>query len=91
MPGMMQPERRLTWSPDGQRLVKVEVQSLFSGKWNMMETDSPDAITRTQWDAWQAGQYIQDAMPQLGPDEREFLLTGATPQEWAAEFGDDAK
>lgn len=41
-----------------------------------------DAITRTQWDAWQAGEHIQNAMPQLGPEEREFLLSGMTPEEW---------
>ncbi len=90
MPGMIQPERRLTWTEDGY-LHSVSVLSLFSGQWNVMESPEahPGRISRAQWNAWQAGQHIQHAMPQLTPEEREFLLTGATPQEWDAAFGDD--
>lgn len=87
MPGMLQPERELTWSEDGQRLASIRVRSLFTGRWNEMhlgDPANPMAITRAQWDAWQAGEYIQHAMPQLGPDEREFLMSGATPEEWNA-------
>lgn len=31
---------------------------------------------------WLDGALIQDAMPYLSPDDREFLMTGATPEEW---------
>ena len=87
MPGMIQPERRVEWDNPMPLTGKipVEVKSFFTGQWNGMFLD----ITREQWDAWQAGQYIQTAMPQLSPEQREFLLTGATPEEWDAEFGDD--
>lgn len=90
MPGLLQPERELEWSPDD-RLIRVRVKSFFTQKWNAMECDPahPRAITRAQYDAWQAGQHIQHAMPQLRASEREFLLTGATPEEWDAEFGGD--
>jgi hypothetical protein len=27
---------------------------------------------------------IQDAFPELNDDQREFMLTGATPEEWSA-------
>jgi len=83
MPGMIQPERELTWSDDG-RLVAATIKSLFTGAWHTMRCDrnDPRAVTRAQWDAWQAGEYIQTAMPQLSDDEREFLLSGATPSEW---------
>lgn len=30
---------------------------------------------------------IQDALPGLTNDEREFLITGLTPQEWEDKFG----
>ena len=94
MPGMIQPERKLTWD-ENNRLTTVEVKSLFSGNWNKMEFGGvfyEDAVTRAQWNAWQAGEYIQRAMPQLGDEEREFLMTGATPQEWKAmEFEDDER
>ncbi len=33
--------------------------------------------------AWKNGEKnIQDAMPYLTPDEREFLMTGITAKEW---------
>jgi len=35
------------------------------------------------------GKLIQDAFPFLSADEREFLLTGMTPEEWELEFGDE--
>lgn len=83
MPGLMQPERELTWSEDG-RLIHARVKSLFTGQWNEMNCHPLDerAITHAQWDAWQAGEYIQRAMPQLTAEEREFLMSGATPDEW---------
>jgi hypothetical protein len=28
-------------------------------------------------------------MPELTPDEREYIMTGMTPSEWDAIFGDD--
>ena len=35
------------------------------------------------------GKRIQDAFPNLSPDEREFLMTGITPQEWDELFGEE--
>lgn len=31
---------------------------------------------------------IQDIFPELSLEDREFLMTGITPEEWAATFGD---
>lgn len=36
---------------------------------------------------WLGGELIQRAMPYLTPDEREFLMTGFTPEDWEAMFG----
>jgi hypothetical protein len=37
--------------------------------------------------AWQAGiASIQDAMPYLNDDDREFVLSGITPEEWEDAF-----
>ena len=33
--------------------------------------------------------FIQEAMPHLTPDEREFIMTGITAEEWAKEYGSD--
>lgn len=64
--------------------MKITRESLFSGKTHTM--DLP--ITPQQLDDWQSRRkLIQEAMPHLSPDEREFLLTGATPEEWTEAFG----
>ena len=35
---------------------------------------------------WMEGALIQDVMPNLSPDEREFIMTGITPAEWDEAF-----
>lgn len=41
-----------------------------------------------RWYDWQMrGTLIQNAFDNLNTDEREFLLTGMTPEEWNAMFG----
>jgi len=42
------------------------------------------AVSYAQVVAWEdGGELIQKAMPNLTADEREFLMTGITPEEWA--------
>ena len=36
--------------------------------------------------SWRSGTLIQNAMPYLSADEREFLISGTTPAEWDALF-----
>lgn len=62
----------------------VRRKSPFSGKVN--EMDLP--ITWEQVQKWENGELIQNAFPNLSADEREFLLTGITPDEWATELGE---
>lgn len=57
--------------------------SLFSGKAHTMEID----VTQEQLDKWQGGMLIQDAMPNVPADQREFLISGTTPEEWNKIFG----
>lgn len=52
--------------------------SLFSGKEH--ERDIP--VTFQQLEAWSKGVAIQEAMPSLSADDREFLISGSTPEEW---------
>ena len=57
--------------------------SPFSGNTNVMEID----VTQEQLRSWrQDGILIQDAMPNLSADEREFIKTGITPEEWDSAF-----
>jgi hypothetical protein len=60
-------------------------KSPFSGVENSM--DIP--VTQEQLDAWELGSLIQNVMPGLTPDEREFIMTGITASEWEATFGGD--
>ena len=46
-------------------------------------------ITQEQIDAHNRGTLAQDAFPQLSADEREFYISGTTPEEWNAMFGDE--
>lgn len=57
--------------------------SAATGKVHKLEID----VTEAQLLAWQNGRLIQDAMPHLSADDREFLMTGITPEEWDAMFG----
>jgi len=45
-------------------------------------------VTEAQIAAWQGGELIQNAMPNASADEREFIKTGITPEEWENTFGD---
>lgn len=33
--------------------------------------------------------HVQDMFPELSPDDREFLLTGITPEEWDNMFPEE--
>lgn len=60
--------------------------SLASGAINSREIDiSPEDLRR--WEA--GGILIQDAFPHLSADDREFLMTGITPDEWDEHFSDE--
>jgi hypothetical protein len=60
-------------------------KSLISGNINTMSLP----ITEEQYNAWEQGTLVQVAMPHLSPDEREFVMTGITPEEWADNFGEE--
>lgn len=60
----------------------IKRRSPFSGVEHEMEIDVSEAQLR----AWNRGVLIQNAMPHLTPDEREFIMTGIMPDEWDAMF-----
>jgi hypothetical protein len=45
-------------------------------------------VSQSQLDRWKAGELIQNVMPHLSADDREFLMTGLTPQDWEEMFPD---
>ena len=43
-------------------------------------------VTAEEIKAWKAGMLIQDAMPRLNENEREFIMTGITAEEWEKQY-----
>jgi hypothetical protein len=57
--------------------------SLLTGKPHQM--DLP--VTSAELEAWSNGGKVQDIFPGLNVDEREFIISGITPEEWLQAFG----
>tara|TARA_R110000824_G_scaffold140651_6_gene306810 strand:- start:7206 stop:7415 length:210 start_codon:yes stop_codon:yes gene_type:complete len=53
-------------------------RSPMTGELN--EMDLP--VTSKQYKDWRGGMLIQNAMPNLTPEQREFIQTGLTPVDW---------
>lgn len=62
--------------------MKITRTSQLSGVTRTREIN----ISEQQLEQWKAGRHIQWVCPQLSPSDREFLLTGATDEEWAEAF-----
>lgn len=54
----------------------VKRSNPFTGE-HSMDLD----VTKEQLKEWQDGGLIQNVMPQLSPEERDFLITGIPPNE----------
>lgn len=63
--------------------MQVTMRSTLTRKIHTLEID----ISPEQWKAWKAGAMIQDVCPHLSADDREFLISGATKEEWETYFG----
>ena len=68
-------------------MIQVTRQSVITKKINTMELP----ITQEHLDIYETvgDILIQDAFPNLDAEQREFILTGITPQEWNDTFGGD--
>ena len=62
-------------------------KSVFTGIERTLEIN----ITQDQLDAWQNGMLIQDAMPNISANDREFIMTGIIEVEWDELMSDDDK
>jgi hypothetical protein len=61
----------------------IQRKSPLTGELNSREID----ICQSQIDAWDGGMLIQDAMPDVSKDDREFIMSGSTPVDWDKMFG----
>lgn len=60
----------------------ITKKSPLTGNEHTMEID----ITKTAIYAWECGELIQVAMPDISSEEREFIKTGYTPSDWKKMF-----
>lgn len=66
--------------------MKVTRTSIFTG----IERSMDLPITEEQVAHWNNRDgYVQDIFSNLSVDEREFILSGVTPDEWKAVFGEE--
>lgn len=65
--------------------MKITRKNPISGKINTLDIN----VTQEQLDAHYSGTLIQDAMPNVPPEHRDFILLGMTPEEIDALFEDD--
>lgn len=56
----------------------IKKRSMLTG----VEHERDINVTEAQIELWQSGTHIQYAMPHLSDDDREFLMTGITKEEW---------
>lgn len=56
----------------------IKRRSMITGKSHIMDLD----VTQEQIRNYYGGALLQDAFPNLPPEEREFIKTGITPAEW---------
>lgn len=62
----------------------IKKKSIVDNKVYVMDLD----ITQEQLDRYFEGrELIQDVFPDLRPDQREFIKTGITPDQWKELFG----
>lgn len=67
--------------------ITIARKSPFTGKVNQMTINLSEEEFNRRATKWQAGELIQNAFPMLSADEREFIKTGITPEEWESMFG----
>lgn len=65
--------------------MKISKRSRLTGVEHTMDIE----VTSEQLDQIDGGRFVQDVCPHLSPGEREFLITGITPEEWDRLIGSD--
>ena len=66
-------------------MMDITRRSPWSKQTNTMRLD----VSEEEYNAWRNGMLIQEAMPRLNSNEREFLMTGLTSTDWFDMFKDD--
>jgi len=82
----MQKENDMHIEHIAENKVVVHKKSMVSGRLNSMLLPT----TQGKIEYWiESGKLIQDVMPDLNDNQREFLMSGITPREWNDMFGEE--
>lgn len=65
--------------------MKITRKSDLTGIEHTKEID----VTQEQLDTWKNGELIQKVMPHLSDNDREFIMTGITTEEWDKAFPEE--
>lgn len=72
----------------GQQVLEKEGSTFVSGVCTLTGSSyTTGAIPRPGLIDWLMGEPIQTAMPGVSIDDREFLISGASPDGWKTTFG----
>jgi hypothetical protein len=70
------------------KLHKFTRVSGFTGKTHTREIE----LDMDDYYRWESGrELVQNALPYLSAEDREFLMTGITPEEWNEVFNNDCE
>ncbi len=64
----------------------IKARSPYSGLINEMRVELTEHEYSSAYIRWKLGESIQDVFPTLNAEQREFILTGYTPEDWKAIF-----
>lgn len=68
--------------------MKIARKSPFTGEVNVMDLPVTQEDLARCWSLSKTGtEHVQDVFPNLSPGEREFLISGITPEEWERFLG----
>jgi len=68
--------------------MKIRKKSMISGEYHTMDLN----VTKEELARFEGGEHAQNVFPNLNADEREFLISGVTPEEWdemIVDYGDE--
>jgi hypothetical protein len=71
--------------------MEIVRQSQLSGAIHVMDIDISEELLARVENRRANQELIQNIVPHLPKDEREFLVTGITPEEWELAFADMAE
>lgn len=76
-------------NPEELTVTELTRRSPFTGKQVTIQLNMKPSAYLACYELWQKGAKIQDAFPMLSADEREFILTGISAEEWYYFVGEE--